>query len=453
MIRFLNIREKINKKISGGFFGSVLKVGSGNLIGQLIGVITTPILSRIYPELAYAEQAIITSTAAIAVNLVSFGLSAAIMRPKDSEESKRIVTAVSFITVGLTTGLFLFCLILQNSFKIFSVSGSYFVALFLSWLYIITTNLQSYVRMYVNRKGDYNKLFFNPIIGAIANIVIAIPLGLIGCGFQGFLITTIVSHTVSILHMCKGDIPYFHNFRPKDIVLVFKENCDYVLYQFPAGFINNTATEYPTQFLGRMFSVGALADYSMCLRILKYPIRLIAAPISTVYFKAATEYHREGKNLAEFTYKMINRILIISFLPVALCCWFSNNIFGFVLGDTWASAGDVAAILAAQYVMLFCTDCVSYCRVAIGRQKVNLIYSLLRFLVTAVFSIVGFALFHSLKATLFALSFGSSLVYIFDMALNFYFLDKSLLKRYLLVSLTYVIVLDCIVLYKVQTGF
>ena len=68
------MKEKIQSFIHGnGFFKSVLKVGSGNLIGQGIAIITTPILSRIYNDIAYGDRAMIVSTAAIIINLSTLG--------------------------------------------------------------------------------------------------------------------------------------------------------------------------------------------------------------------------------------------------------------------------------------------------------------------------------------------------------------------------------------------
>ena len=445
----MSTKAKLNRFLHGnGFFKSVFKVGSGNLIGQSIAILTTPILGRIYDDVAYGDRAIIVSTAAIIINLSSLGLNSAIMKPEEDEESKRVFTSALYMNITVSTLVALLCIALQRRFRLIDVSGSYGIALLLTWLYLIMYTAQSLVLIYTNRKGKYNRLFFNPIIGAVANIVLAIPLGLAGFGYEGFLITTILSQFIQVIHMAWKDNPIYRHFRWKDFLHVIKTYKEYVLFQYPSNFLMNTGTEYPTQFLGRTFTAGELGSYSMCLNIMKYPIRLIAAPISTVYFRTATEYHREGKNLAAFTYKMISRVLLISFVPVAVCCVFSEKIFVFALGANWAMAGTIAAIKAVEYVMLFCTDCVSYCRVSIGKQRSNLVYSGVRLLVIVVFSGVGYALFHSLLGTIVMITVGNTLLNIFDMALNFYHLDKKYLPKYALLSLGYTILIAAVVCAK-----
>lgn len=431
-----------------GFFQSAVKVGSGNLIGQAVAIITTPILSHIYSDVAYGDHAIIVSTAAIIINISTLGLNSAIMKPEEDDESRRIITTAFYLNAFISTAVALACLALHRVFRLVNVSGSYFVALILMWLYLILYTAQSQIMIYTNRKGCYNRLFFNPIIGAAGNIFLAIPLGLAGFGYEGFLITSIVSALVQIIHMTWKDNPIYRGYRLSDFLNVLKNYKKYILFQYPSDFLMDIGTEYPTQFLGRSFSSGELGSYSICLNVLKYPLRLIAAPISTVYFRTATEYHRQGKNLADFTYKMISRILLWSLLPVAACCIFSERIFAFVLGATWATAGTIASIKAVEYVMLFCSNCLSYCRVSIGKQQSNLIYSVIRLAVIVVFSTSGYALFGNLMGTIAMVTVGNTLMNIFNMAMNFFYLDKRLLPKYLVLAFSYTGLIAAVVFVK-----
>lgn len=423
------------------FFKSVLKVGSGNLIGQAIGIITTPILSRIYSDVAYGDKAIIISTAAIICNLSTLGLNSAIMKPEDDEESKKVFSTAFYMNTFVSFLVASICMIFNHLFHLVDTSGPYSISIILLMLYMISNSTKALMLIYTNRAGRYNRLFFNPIIGAGANILIAIPLGLLGFGYEGFMITTIASDTIQIFHMGWKNSPIYKGYRFNNFIEVLKDYRDYIFYQYPSNFLMNLGNEYPTQFLGRNFASDELGSYSMCLNIMKYPIRLIAGPVSTVYFKTATEYHRQGRNLAKFTYKMISKILLYSFIPVALCCLFSEKIFTFALGASWSMAGTIAAVKAVEYVMLFCADCVGYCRVCIGKQKSNLVYAIIKLVVIAPCSILGYMLFHSLMGTIVMITVGNTALNILDMAINFYYLDKRVLKKYCLIALGYTLLI------------
>ena len=61
------------------FFVSVFKVGSGQLISQVMSLLSVPILSRLYSDVAYGNTALITSTASILIYAATIGLNSAIM--------------------------------------------------------------------------------------------------------------------------------------------------------------------------------------------------------------------------------------------------------------------------------------------------------------------------------------------------------------------------------------
>lgn len=445
MNKVRNLTQKIRNR---GFFISVLKVGSGQLISQMLALVSVPILSRIYSDVAYGDTALITSTAAILINMSTFGLNSAIMKPEDDEESRKIFTTAFLTNLILSTGFTAVYAVLSGKIRLFEISGSYGLALLLMWLYCVLYVTRTLMTVYMNRKQKYNRLFFNPIIGSAANFVIAIPLGLLGFGFEGFMLTHIATSLVACIHMMWGDVPFSKRYRLRDFPRIFVEYKEYVLFQCPSNFIGNFGIEYPTQYLGRVFTTQELGGYSMCVRIMKMPIRLIAAPISTVYFRTATEYHREGKNLAAFTYRMISKTLLISAVPVAVFIFISEPLFAFVLGATWREAGALASFLVIQYVLLFCSQTTSYCRVSIEKQRTNLMVEIIRLGIAIASCTTGYMVFRTMSATVMCYSIGQCIYNIFDMAVSFYCMDKKYLKKYILVSIIYTALMFLAVLAK-----
>ncbi len=435
------IKDLIARVKQSTFFVSVFKVGSGQLIAQLMALASVPILSRIYTDFDYGDLAMITSTAEIILNIATMGLNSAIMKPEKDEESKTVFTVAFLTNFFISIAITVFCAVFSGWFKLMEIPGDYLCGLILMWIYIFVYSTSSLLTVYVNRKKEYNKLFFNPIIGAVANFVIAIPLGLLGLGYVGLMVTYIIQYLIIDVHMMWKDLPFASNFKMKDFKRVFVEYKEYVLFQYPSNFVGNFALEYPNQYLGRNFTNDALGDYSMCDRLLKYPIRLIAAPISTVYFKTATEYHQKGENLAAFTYKMISKVLLISVLPVAAFIMISEPLVAFVLGEEWRSAGTLSGFLIIQYVLLFCSQITSYCRVSIGQQKMNLVVTVVRLLVAMASLFIGYYFWGTVVATVFAYSVGEAVYNIFDLGVNFFCMDKKYMWKFLAISIAYTIIM------------
>lgn len=59
----------------------------------------------------------------------------------------------------------------------------------------------------------------------------------------------------------------------------------------------------------------------------------------------------------------------------------------------------------------------------------------------AIFLGVGYAIFHSLMGTIAMITVGDTLLNILDMAINFYYLDKKYLWKYILIAVGYTVLI------------
>ena len=132
--------------------------------------------------------------------------------------------------------------------------------------------------------------------------------------------------------------------------------------------------------------------------------------------------------------------MAIAFIPLTVAVFWGEQLFVWVLGPSWSEAGKFAGFLIVQYVFMFCTNCTSYCRVAIGRQKVNFVISILRLVIISLSVFMGAFLSGDLFYTIIFFAVGSSLYLIIDMTMNFYCMGKYWTK-YLIFALIYFFVI------------
>lgn len=323
---------KLVERIKGNkFVSSVLTIGTGNLLAQAFQVITIPMASRLYSQGAYGEYGIVLSTATFITGFSTLGLTSAIMMPEKEEEVHKVFKTAFYFQFFISTIIMCACLIGSPFFKIFSVSGSYILAVFVMYIYTVIANLQGLLVVYINKKEMNKVLFYNPLIGAISNVLIMIPLGFLGIGFWGFLISIIVSNIIIDILMIRASNPFRTRLRYVDMIAVAKNYKAFILYQFPANFISSFALQFPVQFLSRVFGNIMLGSYSMCIKLLEYPIKLIASPIGTVYFRTASSIHNEKDKLSDLTYKMIRGIVVTASIPVFLVIFWGEDLFLFIL--------------------------------------------------------------------------------------------------------------------------
>jgi len=93
-------------------FRDFLRAGFGGVASQAINFAALPIISRLYTPAAYAEWAIVITTATIVGLVGCFRFELAIVIPKDSDEASSVFWGCIFLALGigllLAVGLLLF---------------------------------------------------------------------------------------------------------------------------------------------------------------------------------------------------------------------------------------------------------------------------------------------------------------------------------------------------------
>lgn len=418
------------------FWKSVATLSAGQIIALFINIFTIPVISRIYSKEAFGEFAIVISTATIIIAFIGFGLGSAIMVPQSDEESEKILVTSFWIQISLTILLTLGMIILMPFYKIISSQIPYLVVIMIMFVYIVLTVLSSLMNVYVNRLKMDKVLFINPLIGALIALCLKIPLGLMGFDSVGLYTATIASLILVNIHMVRNASPFKRKPNLSDVFCVIKKYKDFVLYQYPSNLMGAFTSQMPNQFLGRNFGIIALGDYSMNNSVFGGPSALLAGPIQKIYFRTVSQRYRDEEDIADFTYSLITKLMLVGALPIIATMAFGEEIFAFVLGAKWASAGSLASMLALQYLFSFLYNCITYCRVAINKQRINLYTSLFQFVVIISSLIVGISIFKTLLGTITCFAIANLVYQIINISITFFCLKKHTIK-FILMSIFY----------------
>ena len=100
-------------------------------------------------------------------------------------------------------------------------------------------------------------------------------------------------------------------------------------------------------------------------------------------------------------------------------------LFTFILGDSWLLVGKIVSILIFPYVLLFCSNCVSYCLVVIGKQKINLYLSLLYLMLIVASVVSGFYVFSDFVSVVICFAVALIVFNLLNLLVIFYYLRKD----------------------------
>lgn len=432
-------RQLYSRFSNSPFVKSVMTLSAGVVVSQSVSLFTTPIISRIYTPEIIGDISIITSYSSIIGVIVCLGLMSAIMIPKEEDEAKGICRLLTFLILGLSTVILAGVLLVSGWRKLFDVSVSYSLACLILWLHVILVNISAVCYAYINRKKLYRVLFWNPTIGTVTNAVISIGLGLLHCGLVGYAAGILVSALIVLLHMLRQVNPYKGKISAEySPIQLLKKHKDFPLFQYPANLISTFSNQMPVQLISRFFGSIVLGSYSMCMSILGIPSKFLSAPVNRVYFQEASNRYNNGQDIGDFSFKILVSNIKLAIIPIALLIVFGKPLFEFVLGDKWSQAGSFTAILGVYQLVLFCSACLSGNYVIIGKQKINLYFSIANIVLTLFAFFVGYKVFGEVHSVLILYSITGSIYKLFDMGLFLYYTGIPV-KRFLIFVSLYIL--------------
>ena len=437
----------IEKIKNNEFWASVIKLSSGQVIAQAITLIATLILSRIYTDADYGTYGIIISTANIIISGISLAMGSAIMVADSDEDCKRVFT-VSYLAQMLLMVLVLIGMAaLMPVKRFFDTPVPYVVMLLIVGLHIAMNILATMTRVYINRLKLNNVLFWNSLISAGCTVCISIPMGLLGFGFFGLLLASMMSETLCTLQMLRVACPFKRIRSFAEVKQTFADCKKFIFFQYPSNMMGTFANNLPDQTLYSWYGDAALGSYAMSQKVFRMPLNLLITPFQTIYFRTAAQMKDKMEELADFTYDFFKKMMLIAAVPMIACMAFGEYIFGFVLGWQWQEAGLIAAILCPYFFFWFCNAAITYLRVAIGQQKANLYMTIVQlacaFLVVALAKILG----TDVVGTIALFSGVNALFNLADITVSFVCMKKHC-GKYLVVSIGYMalcIALACMI--------
>lgn len=425
------------------FLRSVGILSSGQAVAYLIGLVSIPLLTRVYSPSAFGEFALIASIASVFASVCSLGLQSAVVKVRSDRDAHFLMSVGFFLSTALVAAGWLVAIVSR-----LDVTGAQggdnaiprTIALSLIAVLAILTNINSYMNYYANRRSANRVLFANTLIAASSTLLISVPFGLVGAGTWGLLAGSILSTMISIGQMAVRLHPPFVWPRVSRIRLVLKRNRDFIIFLYPANLLETFTGQLPRQVLAFLFGSAALGQLSLNDRVMSIPLRLLGAPISTIYFREASNRIRAGLDVSDFTYRIVTRVLYASLAPVLVLMLWGEDVFAFALGAEWASAGRIAAILAVPSVFQLARICVSYALVVVGGQRINLLLGLLRLGIEGGALLLGVKLGVGLYVFLSIFAVASTFFYVIDMTITLRVM-KAPHKRYFLQALVYSVVL------------
>ncbi|MEL6592059.1 MAG: oligosaccharide flippase family protein, partial [Bacteroidota bacterium] len=242
------------------------------------------------------------------------------------------------------------------------------------------------LQMGLNRLQDYRMLSWTKIVRSALTVGLSLLLGWIEGSFQGLIAGYVLGQLGFCLLSYYGYQRSAKRITLKDLwqaqPIAAKEFRDFPTYAILSGWLYTAAKHLPLFFLPRFFDASINGQFTKAERILNLPPVLVSMPIGRVFYQEATRISQEEPAqlwpLSKRTFWQLAGLGLPVLIVIML--W-GPELFEFVLGEVWYTAGEYARWLMPWLYLTFIASPLSYLIDIRRKLQAFLIYNIFQFTV------------------------------------------------------------------------
>lgn len=378
---------------------NVAKISSGTIVGQIISIITLPLITRIYGAEIIGGWTAISSIATILVYLCDLGISQAIMveDEKKIEDLYSVVMTIS-VCICILSSLIVFpyyLLIAKQAIRIAFINCLFVI------IYTFTFRQVQTCYIWLNREKEYSTLMRNPVINYSSIAIASITLGLLGFKTYGYYIGITLGQFFTLIHMKRRLPNKALCLDLKKIKTIFYENRDFVKFQMPAQITAQTRQQLPNLLIGTLYGNTTLGYFSISQKLISIPVNFIGQALGKVFYQTLAEMQRKGENIAAFVKRNMNRAMKVAFVPMVLFAAFGDAAIVLFFGREYAIGGTISRIMVFRACFTFISTALTGIDIVLRKQK----YSMMTCIAQTIFASLGIVVTYYLTNNIFICTF------------------------------------------------
>ena len=374
------------------FLHGVAVLTGGTVMGQVLVIIASPILTRLYSPEDFGLLAVFSATISMISIVASLHYELAIPLPADDGEALDLLSLSLTIVILLSILLSILC----------AFFGSQFVSLLNAsklkpfiWFFpvsLLGVGTYQFLSYWAIRKKAFALTAKTKLAQSFGQISAQVGIGLIQPGALGLLIGQLVGQIAGVSSLARfagkswGDNSKIVSLA--GMKMVAGKYRRFPLFASWSSLINLMSTQMPVLMLSYYFGGVITGLYALGYRILQLPMRFVGQSISQVYFSSAAEANLAG-TLSHTTEKVFRNLLVICLPFFVLLGIIAPELFSVVFGASWQKAGVYVQILMPWFFFAFIVTPLSMLVSVLEKQATELILQIIFLFFLSVSFVIG----------------------------------------------------------------
>lgn len=425
----INIFKRIFSGDSESVFAGMLTLLAGASLARAVGLLSIPVLARIYSPEDFGTLALYISFVAILTPVMTLRYVQAIPLPK---------------TDLMAFNLFCLCLKLVGFFTVvialvLAVWGGTVLRWFdmealLPWRWLIVlgtagTALYELFSFWATRKKEYKAIAKTQLSQSLIGNIVKVGLGVLSFRPEGLIVGQFLSQSAGVISFFKSAKKDFRRYLPRvsktkgKIVAAYYQ--DFVWFRLPSQLLMVLSMQAPVMMVAALYNKEVTGQLSLAMVALSLPVGLIGNAMSKAYYaEIAAIGKRNIEKIINITLSVQKKLFLVG-LPISVLIYYlAESLFRVIFGEEWAMAGFFASVLAPFVLFQFTSSPLMEVINILGVQLVYLILQGLRLLGLMILFMIAFCFQMEVDYFIIALSVYFSVFYLLVSGMVVYLLFR-----------------------------
>lgn len=365
------------------FFQNIVVVAGGNATAKLIGILATPIITRLYTPGDYGIFSVFMSVVGVAGSLATLRYAVTIPIARYEKLADNLLKLCFLITGTLSLIWFLGLLLFDNLIvEIFSVQQLQ-PYLWLMPVVFFGQGIYEALSNWAVRNKNFKLITRTKISQSVSSSGIKIgfgvlkitPLGL----FVGYIAQEAAGITSLFSKLVKVRPGFFSEFSWKQIRYAAHRFRKFPLVQSWSQLLLALGSQLPVLLIGAFYGIEVVGVFGLAQNMINMPMDLIGQSVAQVYYAEISKY---GRNNPDKIYKLslsiIKKLFFVGLIPVGVLIILGPWLFELVFGAEWVEAGVYARFLSFLILTRFISSPIANIFNVYERQSLQLVLNITR---------------------------------------------------------------------------